>query len=38
MSLLLIAARSDGAMGTLVLVAVVAAFLAGVLRGGRKGR
>lgn len=35
---LVLAARSDGALGTLVLVAMVVGFLAGVLGGGRRRR
>jgi hypothetical protein len=38
MTLVVLAARSDGAMGTLVLVTLVVGFLAGVLKGGRRGR
>jgi len=37
MLMLVFAARSGGAMGTLVLFAVVGAFVAGVLKGGRRG-
>ena len=33
-----LAARSDGVVGTLFLVTVVLAFVGGVLRGGRRGR
>jgi hypothetical protein len=36
--LTLVLAASDGGMGTLVLVAVVTGVLAGVLKGGRRGR
>jgi hypothetical protein len=36
--MLVLAARSDGAMRTLVLVAVVMGVWAGVLKGGREGR